>query len=100
MRSAGRPSRRSRATSSTASTLLWTALKDAGLSPSDIADVVVISGSTRIPKEAGDRRGLPPPNWIVRSTRTRSSPSRAAIQGGVLQGDVKDVLLLDVLLSL
>ncbi|NLN74272.1 MAG: molecular chaperone DnaK [Bacteroidales bacterium] len=73
-----------------------TALKDAGYSASDINEVILVGGSTRVP--------------IIQSTVEEffgKAPSKgvnpdevvaigAAIQGGVLSGDVKDVLLLDV----
>ena len=72
------------------------ALKDAGLSPKDIDEVVLVGGSTRIPmvqrlvteyfgKEP--HRGVNPDEVVAIG---------AAVQGGVLGGDVKDVLLLDV----
>jgi molecular chaperone DnaK len=72
------------------------ALKDAGMSPKEIAEVVLVGGSTRIPmvqrlvteffgKEP--HRGVNPDEVVAIG---------AAVQGGVLAGDVKDVLLLDV----
>ncbi len=72
------------------------ALTDAGLKPSDIDEVVLVGGSTRIPKiqqlvkeyfgkEA--HKGVNPDEVVAIG---------AAIQGGVLKGEVKDVLLLDV----
>lgn len=72
------------------------ALSDAGMSPSDIDDVILVGGSTRIPKiqesvEAffGKKpsKGVNPDEVVAIG---------AAIQGGVLTGEVKDVLLLDV----
>jgi molecular chaperone DnaK len=72
------------------------ALKDAGLSPSDIDKVILVGGSTRIPavqeairKETGQEphKGVNPDEVVAMG---------AAIQGGVLTGDVKDVVLLDV----
>jgi molecular chaperone DnaK len=72
-----------------------TALKDAGLKPSEIDDVILVGGQTRMP-------------WCRRRSRVLRQgaaqgrqPGRGgchgrAIQGGVLAGDVKDVLLLDV----
>jgi molecular chaperone DnaK len=72
------------------------ALEDAGMSPSDIDDVILVGGSTRIPKiqesvEAffGKKpsKGVNPDEVVAVG---------AAIQGGVLTGEVKDVLLLDV----
>ena len=73
-----------------------TALKDAGLSKSDITDVILVGGQTRMPKvqEAVE-------NLFGKEPRRDVNPdeavaSGAAIQAGVLGGDVKDVLLLDV----
>jgi molecular chaperone DnaK len=72
------------------------ALKDAGLSPSDIEQVILVGGSTRTPavQEAVKKfigkephKGVNPDECVALG---------AAIQGGVLSGDVKDVLLLDV----
>ena len=72
------------------------ALQDAGLSYSDIAKVILVGGSTRIPavqeavkKQTGKEpfKGINPDECVAIG---------AAIQGGVLAGDVKDVLLLDV----
>ena len=72
------------------------ALADAGLKPGDIDEVVLVGGSTRIPKiqqaveeffEQEPHRGVNPDEVVAVG---------AAIQGGVLAGDVKDVLLLDV----
>ncbi len=72
------------------------ALKDAGLSASDIDEVVLVGGSTRIPavqeavKEIFGKephKGVNPDEVVAMG---------AAIQGGILGGDVKDVLLLDV----
>jgi Molecular chaperone len=72
------------------------ALKDAGLSKSDINEVILVGGSTRIPiiqdeveKFFGKKpsKGVNPDEVVAVG---------AAIQGGVLTGDVKDVLLLDV----
>lgn len=72
------------------------ALKDAGLSTSDIDEVILVGGSTRIPviqeqveKFFGKKpsKGVNPDEVVAIG---------AAIQGGVLTGDVKDVLLLDV----
>jgi len=73
-----------------------TALKNAGLSTSDIDEVILVGGSTRIPavQEAVEKffgkspsKGVNPDEVVALG---------AAIQGGVLSGDVKDVLLLDV----
>ena len=72
------------------------AMKDAGLSPSDIDEVILVGGSTRIPAiqsvvekyfEKAPSKGVNPDEVVAVG---------AAIQGGVLTGDVKDVLLLDV----
>ncbi|WP_017186141.1 molecular chaperone DnaK [Alkalibacillus haloalkaliphilus] len=72
------------------------ALKDAGMSPSEIDQAILVGGSTRIPavqeaiqKEIGKEpsKGVNPDEVVALG---------AAIQGGVLQGDVKDVVLLDV----
>ena len=72
------------------------AMKDSGLSNSDINQVILVGGSTRIPsvqemlkKELGKdpHKGVNPDEVVAMG---------AAIQAGVLQGDVKDVLLLDV----
>lgn len=72
------------------------ALKDAGLAPSDVDEVILVGGSTRIPavqemvaKIFGREpsKGVNPDEVVALG---------AAIQGGVLSGDVKDVLLLDV----
>ncbi|WNS74354.1 molecular chaperone DnaK [Bacillus sp. DTU_2020_1000418_1_SI_GHA_SEK_038] len=72
------------------------ALKDAGLSPSEIDKVILVGGSTRIPavqeaikKETGKdpHKGVNPDEVVAMG---------AAIQGGVISGDVKDVVLLDV----
>ena len=72
------------------------ALKDAGLKPSDIDDVIMVGGMTRMPKVAEVVSKL-----FGREVNKGVNPDEvvaigAAIQGGVLQGDVKDVLLLDV----
>ncbi len=72
------------------------ALKDAGLSASDIDDVILVGGQTRMPKVQETVK-----NFFGREPRKDVNPDEAvavgaAIQGGVLGGDVKDVLLLDV----
>ena len=72
------------------------ALKDAGLSASDIEDVVLVGGMTRMPKVQEAVKG-----FFGREPHKGVNPDEvvamgAAIQAGVLQGDVKDVLLLDV----
>lgn len=73
-----------------------TALKDAGLQPADIDEVILVGGMTRMPKVQkkveeifgkAPNKGVNPDEVVAVG---------AAIQGGVLQGDVKDVLLLDV----
>lgn len=72
------------------------ALKDAGLSASDLDKVILVGGSTRIPavqdavkKETGQEphKGVNPDEVVAMG---------AAVQGGVLTGDVKDIVLLDV----
>ena len=72
------------------------ALKDSGMTTSDIDDVILVGGMTRMPKiievvekfiGKAPHKGVNPDEVVA---------SGAAIQGGVLQGDVKDVLLLDV----
>ena len=73
-----------------------TALKDAGLSPSEVQDVILVGGQTRMPmvqKAVAD--------FFGREARKDVNPDEAvamgaSIQGAVLAGDVKDVLLLDV----
>ncbi len=72
------------------------ALKDAGLSVNDIAKVILVGGSTRIPAVVDAVK-----NFIGKEPFKGINPDEcvaigAAIQGGVLAGDVKDVLLLDV----
>ncbi len=72
------------------------ALKDAGLSPSQIDEVVLVGGATRMPKVQQIVREL-----FGKEPHKGVNPDEvvavgAAIQGGVLAGDVKDVLLLDV----
>ena len=73
-----------------------TAIKDAGLSASDIKNVILVGGMTRMPKviETVKRIFGKEPNKGVNPDEVVASG--AAIQAGVLQGDVKDVLLLDV----
>jgi molecular chaperone DnaK len=73
-----------------------TALKDAGLSGSDIQDVILVGGQTRMPKVQEKVKAI-----FGKEARHDVNPDEAvaigaAIQGGVLSGDVKDVLLLDV----
>ncbi len=72
------------------------ALKDAGMSKSDIDDVILVGGSTRIPKiqEVVEKFFGKKPNRSVNPDEVVAVG--AAIQGGVLSGDVQDVLLLDV----
>jgi molecular chaperone DnaK len=72
------------------------ALKDAGLKPSEINEVVLVGGQTRMPKVQETVQKL-----FGREPHKGVNPDEvvaigAAIQAGVLQGDVKDVLLLDV----
>lgn len=71
-------------------------IKDAGLSKSDISEVVMVGGSTRVPKVQERVK-----EFIDKELNKSVNPDEvvaigAAIQGGVLKGDVKDVLLLDV----
>jgi chaperone protein DnaK len=72
------------------------ALKDAGLQPSDIDEILLVGGSTRIPKvqEIVKEFFGKEPNKSVNPDEVVAIG--ASIQGGVLAGDVKDVLLLDV----
>lgn len=73
-----------------------TALKDAGLSVSDIKDVILVGGQTRMPlvqKTVTEFFGKEPRKDV---NPDEAVAIGAAIQGGVLDGDVKDVLLLDV----
>ncbi len=74
-----------------------TALTDAKLKADDIADVVMVGGSTRIPKVQEIAREIFGTDELDKSINPDEVVAiGAAIQGGVLQGDVKDVLLLDV----
>ncbi len=72
------------------------AIRDAGLSPSEINEVILVGGSTRIPKvqEAVQELFGKEPNRGVNPDEVVAVG--AAIQAGVLSGDVKDVVLLDV----
>jgi molecular chaperone DnaK len=73
-----------------------TALKDAGVSPSDIAEVILVGGQTRMPlvqKYVKDFFGREPRKDV---NPDEAVAVGAAIQAGVLAGEVKDVLLLDV----
>jgi molecular chaperone DnaK len=73
-----------------------TAIKDSGLSSSDIADVILVGGQTRMPKvqeKVKEIFGVEPRKDV---NPDEAVAVGAAVQGGVLQGDVKDVLLLDV----
>ena len=72
------------------------ALKDAGLKISDIEDVILVGGMTRMPKVQETVK-----DFFGKEPRKDVNPDEAvavgaAVQGGVLKGDVKDVLLLDV----
>jgi molecular chaperone DnaK len=72
------------------------AIKDAGVKLSDISDVILVGGQTRMPKVQDKVKEV-----FGREPRKDVNPDEAvavgaAIQGGVLKGDVKDVLLLDV----
>ncbi|OUU18515.1 MAG: molecular chaperone DnaK [Crocinitomicaceae bacterium TMED45] len=73
-----------------------TALKDADISTSDITEVILVGGMTRMPQVIETVK-----NFFGKEPHKGVNPDEvvalgAAIQGGVLQGDVKDVLLLDV----
>jgi molecular chaperone DnaK len=73
-----------------------TALKDAGLNPSEIDEVILVGGMTRMPKVQEKVKAI-----FGKDPHKGVNPDEvvaigAAIQGGVLKGDVKDVLLLDV----
>ena len=73
-----------------------TAIKDAGLKVTDIDDVILVGGQSRMPKVQEKVK-----EFFAREPRKDVNPDEAvavgaSIQGGVLQGDVKDVLLLDV----
>ena len=72
------------------------ALRDSGLTPSDIDEVVLVGGSTRVPlvQQVVKRLFNKEPNKSVNPDEVVAVG--AAVQGGVLAGDVKDVLLLDV----
>ena len=72
------------------------ALKDAGISKADITDVILVGGQTRMPKVVDTVK-----NFFGKEPNRGVNPDEvvamgAAIQAGVLSGDVKDVLLLDV----
>ena len=72
------------------------ALKDAGLKTSDIDDVILVGGQTRMPMVQEKVK-----NFFGKEPKREVNPDEAvavgaAIQGSVLRGDVKDVLLLDV----
>jgi len=73
-----------------------TALKDAGLTANEIDEVVMVGGMTRMPRVLAEVKGFfgKEPNKSVNPDEVVAMG--AAIQAGVLQGDVKDVLLLDV----
>jgi len=73
-----------------------TALKDAGLSASEVQEVILVGGSTRIPavQEIVQKIFQREPNRSVNPDEVVAVG--AAIQGGILAGDVKDVVLLDV----
>jgi len=73
-----------------------TALKDAGLDPKDVAEVILVGGQTRMPlvqKYVRDFFGKEPRKDV---NPDEAVAVGAAVQGGVLAGEVKDVLLLDV----
>jgi molecular chaperone DnaK len=71
-------------------------LKDAGITPSDIDELVLVGGMTRMPKVVADAKGL-----VAKEPHQGVNPDEvvavgAAVQGAVLKGEVRDVLLLDV----
>ncbi len=71
-------------------------IKDAGLSKGDIAEIVMVGGSTRIPRVQERVK-----DFVGKELNKSVNPDEvvavgAAVQGGVLKGDIKDVLLLDV----
>jgi molecular chaperone DnaK len=73
-----------------------TALKDAGITASEIDEIIMVGGMTRMPKVVAEVK-----NFFGKDANKSVNPDEvvamgAAIQAGVLQGDVKDVLLLDV----
>ena len=73
-----------------------TALKDSGLSASEVSEIILVGGMTRMPKVIEEVK-----NFFGKEPNKSVNPDEvvamgAAIQAGVLQGDVKDVLLLDV----
>jgi molecular chaperone DnaK len=72
------------------------ALKDAGLSASDINEVILVGGMTRMPAVVEKVKGIFGKDPMQGVNPDEVVAVGAAIQGGVLQGDVKDVLLLDV----
>ena len=72
------------------------AMKDAGLSPSDISDVILVGGQTRMPLVQEKVK-----EFLGKEPRQDINPDEAvamgaAVQGAVLAGDVTDILLLDV----
>lgn len=71
-------------------------MKDAGVQPADIAEVLLVGGMTRMPKVHEIVKGIfkKEPNRSMNPDEVVAMG--AAIQGGVLRGDVKDILLLDV----
>ncbi|MBR9975111.1 MAG: molecular chaperone DnaK [Bacteroidetes bacterium] len=73
-----------------------TALKDAGLTPSEIDEVILVGGSTRIPRVQQTVKDLFGKEAHKGVNADEVVAVGAAIQGGVLAGDVSDVLLLDV----
>lgn len=72
-------------------------LKDAEMKPSDINEIILVGGQTRMPKIQEEVKKLfgKEPNRSINPDEVVASG--AAVQAGVLQGDVKDVLLLDVI---
>ncbi len=71
-------------------------LKDAGVAPSDIDELVLVGGMTRMPKVVSDAKAL-----VAKDPHQGVNPDEvvavgAAVQGAVLKGEVRDILLLDV----
>jgi len=76
--------------------LIKQTMKDAGLEPKDINEVVLVGGQTRMPKIQEEVK-----KYFGKEPNKEVNPDEvvaigAAVQGGIMQGDVKDVLLLDV----
>ena len=72
------------------------AMKDAGIKPADIGHVVLVGGMTRMPAVVDKAKSIFKKDPMAGVNPDEVVADGAAIQGGVLSGDVKDVLLLDV----